>query len=229
MRNWNGRSIAPRAMSLLVSVVVVTSGAHAAVQYGYDDGTGSVNIGPAFLGQMLWGNYFYTQSSGGIAQDTITQVSVAFGNIAVGRTVTLCVFEDPDADGDPANAVIRATASGLTSLPRTNTFINYDVAATKISSGAFFVAALMDITSTSTTSAGDRPGRLDPQTNSGRSWYFADSVMNLNNLGGSPISLNMANNAIPGTWMVRATAIPAPGAAAGVVLALVGFRRRRRA
>lgn len=223
-------SAARGALALVLACACGASVARGAVQYGYDDGTGSVNIGPSFLGPMLWGNYFYTQSVGSVTQDTITQVSVAFGNIAVGRSVTLCVFEDVDADGNPANAVLRATTSGLTDLPRTNTYINYNVSPTKITSGAFFVAALVDIISTSTGSTGDRPGRLDPQTNSGRSWYFADSVMNLNNIGGSPISLNMANNFIPGTWMVRATAIPGPatGALLGLTAIGAGLRRRRR-
>jgi hypothetical protein len=214
-------AIAPIALCLL------TPAALASFQYSYDDGTGSVNNGPSFVGQMLWGNYFYTSSVGGITQDTVTQVSVAFGNIAIGRTVTLCVFEDLDADGNPGNAVLRATTTGLTNLPRTNTFINYNVAPTKITSGAFFVAALMDITNTSLGSSGDRPGRLDPQTNSGRSWYFADSTINTGNLGGSAFALNMANNVIPGTWLVRATAIPSPASLAPLgLLALVSRRRR---
>ena len=216
-----------RAAIASLTLCLLSPAAFASFQYSYDDGTGSVNNGPSFLGQMLWGNYFFTSTVGGVTQDTVTQVSVAFGNIAVGRTVTLCVFEDLDADGDPRNAVLRATSTGLTSLPRTNTFINYDVNPTKITSGAFFVAALMDITDTSLGSSGDRPGRLDPQTNSGRSWYFADSTINTGNLGGSAFALNMANNVIPGTWLVRATAVPTPASLAPLGLIALAARRRR--
>lgn len=215
-----------RAAITSLTLCLLSPAALASFQYSYDDGAGSVNNGPAFLGQMLWGNYFFTGSVGGIAQDTVTQVSVAFGNIAVGRTVTLCVFEDLDADGDPRNAVLRASSTGLTALPRTNTFIDYNVNPTKITSGAFFVAALMEITDINLGSSGDRPGRLDPQTNSGHSWYFADSVINTGNLGASAFALNMANNVIPGTWLVRATAVPSPMSLGPLGLLALAARRR---
>ena len=195
--------------------------AHArSFQYAHDDGAGLVNIGPVFDGQLLWGNYFFAQPGAA----WITTISVAFGNIAPGRDVTLLLFEDPDDDADPSNAQLLTTASGLTALPQSNAYIDFAITPTEVS-GGFFVAALMSY------SAGEAPARLDESTNSGFSWIAADGVIDPDDLSGSFIWFNMQNNAIPGTWMVRATGkpVPAPGWALALAALLPAAQRRRRA
>lgn len=199
------------------ALLTAASPAAASFEYVADDGTGSVNVGPAIDGQMLWGNYFYAEPD----RDIITTISVAFGNIAIGREVTLLLFDDPDNDGNPDNATLLTQTTGLTDLPQSNEFIDFAITPTQVT-GGFFVAAMMDIV------VGDRPGRLDPQTVTGQSWISAGPSVDLNNLGGSLIYLNMQNNAVPGNWMVRATAIPSPAGLAVLLCGTLAARRRRR-
>jgi hypothetical protein len=193
-------------------------------EYAADDGSGSINIGPSFDAEMLWGNYFAAEPGFG----TITAVSIAFGSIEAGRPIDLLVFDDPDDDGDPGNAVLVAQHAAVTMPGGLNEFIDYAIDPVNVT-GGFFIAAKMQVTNA------DRPARLDPQTISGQSWlYFDDPItgIDLDDLGGSPFVLNMDDAPFPGTWMVRATAVPGPGAGAGIpgmlLLAGAGGRRRSR-
>lgn len=207
--------------ALLVILVVACRG-WSQFEYRLDDGTGSVNIGPSqFSGQMLWGNYFEVEPG----FDRIASISVAFGNIEVGRIVELLVFDDPDNDGDPGNAVLVDRSAGLTDLPRTNTFVDFGMNGGSVS-GGFFVAALMDL------DVAELPGRIDPQTRAGRSWLALDpGGIDLGAIGASQVYLNLEQNAAPGTFMVRAVGVPSGGAGvlggAGAVLLLRRHRRAR--
>jgi len=212
-----------RSLSLLTTMLAMFAAApsaHAGLfEYAADDGSGNINIGPAFSAEMLWGNYFTAESG----FNTITTIRVSFGSIAPDRPLDLLLFDDPDDDGDPGNAVLVAQSAALTVAAGPNVFIDYAIDPTSVSSG-FFVAAKMLVTSS------DRPGRLDPQSITGQSWlYFADQI-DVGNLGGSPYVLNMDNAPFPGTWMMRAMAVPVPGTgAAGLaILAHFGLGHRRR-
>lgn len=190
-------------------------------EYAHDNGSGNVNIGPAFAepAEMLWGNYFEVEGG----YNTITSVSVAWGSIEPGLEAQLLVFDDPDNDLDPGNAQLLASTTGLTAVPQSNEFVEYPIGEVQVS-GGFFVGVLMEVDNT------QRPGRLDTQTISGRSWLFFDDRIDVGDLGGSPYILNMDDAPFPGTWMVRAGAVPSPGGAAvlGAAGLLVMSRGRRR-
>lgn len=194
--------------------------ASAAYTYKYDDGTGNVNVGPNFAAQVLFGNVYTADP----ANNYITSIAVAWGSIPVGTSVSLALYDDPTDDGDPRDAVLLREVAGLADLPRTNTFIEYAIPGTFVT-GDFFVAVKVRVDGTTI-----RPGRLDPQSaaNASKSWLFAADTINDANLGGSPYMLRMSQNAVQGTFMVRANAIPAPGAAGMLALAGVVAARRRR-
>jgi hypothetical protein len=187
-----------------------------AFEYALDDGTGTFNIGPSqFDAQMLWGNYFDALPG----YETITSISVSFaGSVPIGEPVTLLLFDDPDNDLNPTNAVPVAQATGMTVAAPSNTFIHFDIPDTPIT-GGFFVAAMMNL------NQGQAAARMDPQSQHGRSWLFFDGEIDLNDLGGSPLYYNMADTPFNGTWMVRAVGVPEPGT---LVLILIGAGLLRR-
>lgn len=191
------------------------------VQYSVDDGTGSGNSGFAQASDIVWGNYFFAQPGA----QTITTISAAFGNID-GRPITVHLFEDPDDDGNPANAVPILSLAAFAQRPASNFFADYAITPTTVS-GGFFVAIQR------VTLAGEFPARRDDTTPRGQSWIAAAPAatgIDLNNLGASPVYFNLSQNVPPSNWMVRATGIPSPGAAvlAGLGVAGAGLSRRRR-
>lgn len=207
------------------AIAAALAAGHAAVaiaapihEYKADDGSGSINHGLAFTGQVMWGNYFEVEENCNL----ITSVSVAFGNIPAGRSVQVLVFDDPDDDQNPSNATLVGSGSGLTAEPKTNTYIQFPITTPATVSGGFFVAAIMDVT------IGEAPPRSDPQSNSGRSWLIANpGTIDLQNMAASAMYLNLQAVG-PMTTMVRAHAVPAPGAAILLALgACIGIGRRR--
>jgi hypothetical protein len=190
-----------------------------AFEYVLDDGTGNFNIGPSqFDAQMLWGNYFDAQAG----YETITSISVSFaGSVPIGEPVTVVLFDDPNDDLDPTNAVPLAQATGTTVAAPLNTFISFDIPDTPIT-GGFFVAAMMNL------NQGQVAARMDPQRQHSRSWLFFDGEIDLNDLGGSPLFYNMADTPFNGTWMVRAVGVPESGTLLYCLLAAMAIISRRR-
>jgi hypothetical protein len=77
------------------------------INHQLDDGVSNVTFGPpgsfAQFGDidMLWGNYFFAAAPG----EAITDVSFGLGELSAGDQVSIWIFDDPDDDADPTNAV----------------------------------------------------------------------------------------------------------------------------
>ncbi len=194
------------ALSSIFLPAILTSPASSQVVYALDDGTGSVNIGPTFPAEFMWGNVFDASPAGRL----ITKISVAYGALpaapAPATPVRLYLFEDPTDDLDPRDAILVATTTGLSDQPRTNVFIDYPITPTVVR-GTFFVAASCQVDGSSL-----RPARLDPQSiaQAARAWVFGADTFTfpaptLPNLGGSPYILNISQNVVRGTFLVRAS------------------------
>jgi hypothetical protein len=82
-------------MNMFRAMVVVAACGFPAVvnayEYAIDDGSGNVNIGPAFEADVLWGDYFFVEDD----QTLITDVRIALGSIDPGLEIELFVFDDP--------------------------------------------------------------------------------------------------------------------------------------
>lgn len=199
---------------------LLASAASASFQYRVDDGAGSGNSGFADPSDMLWGNYFFAQPGA----EVITTISAAFGNID-GRPITIHLYDDPDDDGNPANAIRLLSTEAFASRPANNFIADYAIQPTPVM-GGFFVAIQRR------TEAFEFPARRDDTTPMGQSWLAAaprDQGLNLDDLGASPIFRNLNQNIPPSNWMVRATGIPAPaGACIGFFAACSAVPRRRR-
>ncbi|GJM25561.1 MAG: hypothetical protein DHS20C16_19760 [Phycisphaerae bacterium] len=217
--NHNGNG-ARTLIALIVGCTLLseTVPAFANSNYVLDDGSGAFNIGPSqFDAQLLWGNYFDAVPGA----ETITEISVSLStSVPVGEPISILLFDDPTDDLDPSDANLLARTDSITTTPEFNEFFTFDIDDTAVS-GGFFVAVMMDVLQ------GQNVAHMDDSTNSGRSWLFFDGIINLDNLGGSPLFYNMASTPFNGTWMIRATGVPEPSSLAIMLLGLHILRRRR--
>lgn len=206
-----------------------------ATEYFYDDGISNITFGPPRTFEpygdvdMLWGNYFQTEQP----SEVVTRVSFGLGRLSGGTEgeVSVWIFDDPDNDFDPTNAVPIFNTT-LTAHNLGFDFNVVDIAPTTVS-GGFFVAIghLAELAYVDGQASYPSPGRFDPDAPGDRSWFFYDSDIPEDNLGASGFVQRMDGPYVPiqGAFAVRATTVPAPGAASLAALALgVGFPRRRR-
>ncbi|MFI4898035.1 MAG: hypothetical protein ACIARR_09435, partial [Phycisphaerales bacterium JB059] len=113
------------------------------VEYEYreDDGVSSVTLGPPRSFEefgdidMLWGNYYFTNEP----TERLTEVHFGLGSLSADATVHIWIFDDPDDDADPTNAV------PLYNLSTTGANLGFDFNMLTIPdhvevSGGFFVA-----------------------------------------------------------------------------------------
>jgi MYXO-CTERM domain-containing protein len=221
----------PRTPSLLALIAALPAPLAAAdVTYSYDSGTTTTAVGPPGSfpvdPQTAWGNYFTAEPGG----EVITTISVAFGpTFAAGREVTVWLFEDPDDDFDPRNAVPLTSTTLVPEVLGGSTFNHFPIAPTQIS-GGFFALALAF-----TERGVDRPAALDSTARDDRSWLFynpATQGINVDNLGANALARRVDDGILPfpGAWMIRATGTPVPTPAATALLGVAGaalLRRRR--
>lgn len=229
------RRSTPSAKALAAAAAFALSApALASVEYAYDDGVSNITFGPPRSFEqygdvdMLWGNYFFTQQ----ASEQVTRVSFGLGGLSTGDQgqVSVWIFNDPDNDADPTNAspifntTVEAADLGFD-------FNILDIAPTTVS-GGFFIAVghLAELSYPGGQPDYPSPGRFDPDGRADRSWFFYDSDIPEDNLGSSGFVQRMDGPfvPIPGAFAIRATTIPAPGAAALGVLALSALAPRRR-
>lgn len=176
-------------------------------EYALDDGSGGFTIGPSeFDASMLWGNYFDADP----ACPWITTIRISFaGSLPAGTPITLIVFDDPDDDLDPTNAIPLALASGVTGATGPQEFIEFPIRPVRVE-GGFFVAGAVNAIQRQAVA------RMDQDTLGARSWLFFDDELQLNP-GAAPFILRMDESPFRGTWMVRAV-----GEATGCVADLDG-------
>lgn len=195
-------------MTRLVTLLAALCAAPApAQQYILDDGSGGFTIGPSeFDATVIWGNYFDADP----AYPWITTIRVSFpSSLPAGTPVALVVFDDPDDDLDPANAVPVALASGVSVETGPQEFADYPVRPAYVE-GGFFIAAVVEAQQRQAVA------RMDQDTLGVRSWLFFNGELDLD-LGASPFILRMDESPFRGTWMVRAV-----GEASGCAVDLDG-------
>ena len=163
-------------LSTLAAATASAQGHH----YVYDDGGADTGLSYAFDADYCWLQVF--DAAGGT--DTIVSIETAIGpvnqnppDVPNGTPIQLCVWEDPNDDGHPADAVLVSMATSTVQNAGTGIINTYVVPAATVQ-GKFFVganvrvdgglaAAPMDL---HTPAAGrtyfvinDPPGTFDPQ------------------------------------------------------------------
>lgn len=205
--NGTGAALAGLAMAAALASAAVGGG----VQYAHDNGTVGTNVGPPGSfpvdPETMWGNYFTVQQGG----EVITSISAAFGpTFPSDREVTVALFDDPDDDGDPRNAVLMATATGLPQQLGGGVFTEFAIEPTQVS-GGFFVAVVAF-----TEKGVDRPAAMDSSGVLQHSWLFynpASIGINLDDPGANAMAEPITNVSgfFTGAWMVRAAGIAPSG------------------
>ncbi|MFH2002763.1 MAG: hypothetical protein ABIK28_24035 [Planctomycetota bacterium] len=110
-------------------------------EYIFDDGTAEIGVGWALWGEAVWCHCF---DAG--AGDWITEVSSSFGCIQNtwgppdGDPCWIYVWEDPNDDGFPGDAILVGEGSGLIANSNTSVFNHYMLDAPAWVEGKFFVA-----------------------------------------------------------------------------------------
>ncbi|MAY75675.1 MAG: hypothetical protein CMJ31_13355 [Phycisphaerae bacterium] len=219
------------------AAIVMTAGLATAgdTTYQYDDGTSNILLGPprsfAEFGDidMLWGNYFFTET----ATEIVQSITFGVGGLSTDTTVSLWLFADADGDADPTNATplfsTTVDAAGLGSDLMTVAIDPTEV------SGGFFVAVghLAELTGGTTDPDYPAPARFDPDARADRSWFFYDNDIPEDDLGSSGFVQRMDGEfvPIPGAFSIRATTTPVPAPSVATALGLGGLlaARRRRA
>ncbi|MEM6561507.1 MAG: PEP-CTERM sorting domain-containing protein, partial [Planctomycetota bacterium] len=211
-----------------------------------DDGVGDLPSGPGAFPSvdLIWGNYFFTDTPVEIAT-----VSVAFEEVALGLPVTAFVLDDPDDDGNPSNGSVVGLGTGVTASPNDSNpfgapdvFVDYAITSQPgggtigAVDGGFFVGILLP-DQDYTDGINDFPVLRDNDTADGAGWLFCGggNDTDLNNLAAlvdpDGVTLNVGNPDIfgflAGNPLVRATTVPEPTVLGLAGLAVLGLRRRR--
>ena len=208
------------------------SATYAQQTYQMDDGTPENSIGIG-NGDIIWLNQFNITGGNNI----ILSISLVFGSPGgtgnanlMGLPFTVFLWNDPNNDGSPADAMVLASAMGTITSVGTNTFVTVAITPTMVLTNSFFVGAMM------TQPASTFPAALDTTapTFPNRSWVAggAPGTGNPNNLPGNQLfgPIESFGATFAGNWLVRANAIPEPSTYALLVggAALIGVIARRR-
>jgi hypothetical protein len=227
-----------RGLTLASAAVAALAGSASAgvraFEYAYDDGMGNVNVGPpgsfdAFPNtDLIWGNVFNPN----LLFRTITELRVSVGTLSeTPRDAEAYVWAvDGSADAfDPA-ALGAPISSATTQLVGTglDEFLTIDVPDASVGAAqSFFVAVVIR----GAVPGGEAAARLDPSSRADRSWLLYSPDFDASDVGGTLGFATPMDDPqfvpIPGAFMVRAVAVPGPGAFVGAV-AVAGLVNRRR-
>jgi len=198
----------------LTAMLALAGIASAADEYRVDDGVPEQNFGLGGGGSgprsFAWLNRFVVSPG----EETITAINVAFGDIPNGTTATAYLWLDPDADGDPDDAVVLSslTSSIANANPGTPVGMDhFDIPDVTLNAGDIvFAGVIMDIL------PADRPARLDldgadqpviTYPPMGHAWVAGDTLSSIgpNNLGAAQLPVAPITTAFgfDGNWIVR--------------------------
>lgn len=145
-RSYSGQGADPEAFSRQRRSPSTAPAAQAPedAEYRLDDGTAEFATGLSNGGDVMWLNSF--EALGG--QDQIREVATTWGApgdsllLPAGKTATALVYDDPNNDGDPADAALLAETPITVTAPNTNTFTTAAFEGGVEVNGTFFVAIL---------------------------------------------------------------------------------------
>ena len=173
-------------------------------EYIIDDGLGENSIGLTAGGTIIWANSF--QVLAGFEQ--ISEIRVAWGQVAAGRTGTLLIFSDPNNDGNMNDVTsTNLLFSGPVTSEGNNTddFFTYPTGnvCAGVANDWFFVGLCLH------QFAGDYPSRIDQSSPVYQSFVGGDGGMtfdctNVNSGNVLPMT-HIDDLGFPGNWMVRAS------------------------
>ena len=170
-----------------------------ACSYIIDDGTQENSLGLTAGGDIMWLNYF-TATAG---CELINTISLTWGLMPNGGICRVILYDDPNDDGNPIDAVYLTEASTTVANAYTNIFTTVSITPTPVS-GGFFVAALYQF-----QPAGEYPASFDSDPpfhrNSWVSGAGTGGAFDVNNLSNNDIGLLLIDDiGYPGNFLLRA-------------------------
>lgn len=174
--------------------------------YQLDDGSTENSIGLTNGGDIMWINAFQVVEGAG----AITEISSVWGSTGgsgqppEGAPARFLVYEDPNDDGDPSDAVLLTEVETTVQAPGTDTFTTEAIAPTSVE-GTFFIAALFQNQAPNTF-----PAPLDQSSGSqGASWVVGNTVQggfNVDDLAANDVPPTLTDDLpnLAGNWVLRA-------------------------
>ncbi len=173
--------------------------------YSLDDGSHENGIGLSGGGDIIWLNQFNVLPGG----ETIWWVSLAWGSVPNGVLTTVLLYDDPNNDGDPVDAVLLTTTAVNTANTNTDFFTVVPVAPTFVGNpgDSFFVGAFVSHPLDTFPASIDQtlPSQL-------RSWVAGGDAGtgDINNLSNNELLGLIDSFGLPGNWLIRAVASDDP-------------------
>lgn len=171
--------------------------------FEYDDGSAENALGLTSGGQMAYLHYFDAAPGGSLISHVDASVGSPGGSSPpAGGLLTVYVWDDPNNDGNPIDAVLLGTGTGVITSPGTDTIVVYNLDAPVTVNNRFFVGAMVQ------HNPGTFPGAMDENSSSsGRAWVVGDTGSNfdptdLSNNDVAPVELDSIG--FPAVWLVRA-------------------------
>ncbi len=172
--------------------------------YANDSGWSGVTVGTNH-DYIAWMNPFIVQPGG----ETITDVEVAWGYMSPGGEVTVCVWSDPNGDGDPTDAQLIQAFSTSSSFENSGKWVVVNIPDTFVGPAgtSFFVGAYGHYVYDPPNSTVWAASAFDAESVGAMGWYVsADAPIDLNNLSVGAAEFGRLNTvcACDGNWTIRA-------------------------
>lgn len=185
--------------SLLCAAAAATTTARAQNLYVLDDGEPDAGIAYGFAADYGW-----LQAFSVAGEDAITKVRIMFqpGAIPAGTRIEVCVWDDPDDDGNPGDAVLAARSTSIVPARRELAWTDYVLPDAAGVRGVFFLGAYL-----TTDGCSAALGLVDTDVPiEGRAWYavaapgqFDPGAMARNN----PARIETLGSGLRGVYMLR--------------------------
>ncbi len=194
-------------VSVCVLGLLLSTTALADDEYQYDDGLADGATGLTAGGTLGWMHVFETG-----AANVITGISTSFPPRQFERGQEFSVYLYSDDDMDPLNGLTLLTSATAAAFevddPRV--LLKVDIDDTVIVTSHFWIMVVMDHPD------GTLPASKDnSQDSDGRAWITGDTGFNFdpeNLLNNDVPTMELDSIGLNGVWMLRANAVPAPGA-----------------
>jgi hypothetical protein len=179
--------------------VLITGAPPVPPSYAYDDGTSENSLGWTAGGESVWCHSFDSGTS-----DVLTTVSSTFGSATTtngppnGDPCYIYVWDDPNNDGNPIDAALIGTATGVVANTNTNTFNEFVLDAPTAVTAKFFVACHVY------QAVGIYAAPMDESTPyGGEAWFIGGAVFDPNDLTTTAM-YEMGSIGFPAYWLLRA-------------------------
>ncbi len=127
--------------SLILPTFVLATSVQASNHYALDDGAPNAGLSYGIPADYGWMQWFDTIG----AQDAISKVSIMWqaGGVLPGTPLHVCVWEDPNDDGNPYDAQLIAQVDSLVPNVANATYVDYPVFSPAVVHGRFFIGAYL--------------------------------------------------------------------------------------